>query len=70
MALIGWLDDVTDLELIEGLWPDVPLDTDSDDVRVVAGVVALPLTDVLLDCLPSDPPGPGDHPQTVPAGRT
>jgi hypothetical protein len=44
--------------------------TDSDDVQVVPGVVALSLTDVLLGCLLSDPPGPGDHPLTVPAGRT
>jgi hypothetical protein len=50
------------LEVDEVTSATVRAATDSDDVRVVAGVVALPLTDVLLDCLPVDLPGPGTHP--------
>lgn len=36
MALIGWVDDVTDVALIEDLWPDVPLATDTRDTLLLA----------------------------------
>lgn len=36
MALIGWVDDVTDADLIENLWPDLPLDTDTRDTLLLA----------------------------------
>lgn len=36
MALIGWVDDVTDEALIENLWADVPLDIGTRDTLLLA----------------------------------